>query len=60
MARCCGARASSTESRFEHRPPATPHLGGHIERRLGTLMQAPHELYRRTNMSFAHAVMDGS
>jgi putative transposase len=29
---------------LDYRPPATPHMGGHIERLLGTLMRALHEL----------------
>jgi putative transposase len=30
--------------KLEYRPPAQPHTGGHIERLLGTLMKALHEL----------------
>jgi putative transposase len=29
---------------LDYRPPATPHMGGHIERLVGTLMRALHEL----------------
>jgi len=29
---------------LDYRPPATPHMGGHIERLVGTLVRAAHEL----------------
>jgi putative transposase len=43
MARCCAA-CERYGIALDYRPPATPHMGGHIERLVGTLMRALHEL----------------